>query len=372
MTHEMDRVRVDLGVRSYDVIIGSGLVSQAGRHLVPLLQKPRVAVITDENVGALYASPLTRSFREAGIDCLACTAVPPGEASKSIALMEKLACQLLAAGVDRQTTLIALGGGVVGDLAGFLAATLLRGVDFVQLPTTLLAQVDSSVGGKTGVNLPAGKNLLGAFWQPRAVLADVASLATLPRRELLAGYAETVKYGLINDAAFFDWLEKHGRDLLDGDGPALRHAVATSIAAKAAIVGRDERETAGGPRALLNLGHSFGHALEALAGYNGSLLHGEAVAIGMVMAFEFSARRGFCPDAEAARVRRHLAAAGLPVDLPAGVLPGAMLAAMRHDKKAEAGRIRLVLARGIGQAFMGEPDDNGDILAFIADAKRKG
>ena len=346
------RLPVALGERSYDILVGEGLVARAGALMRPVLPAPRTIVVTDTSVGPLHAGALAASLAEAGIAADTLT-VPAGEASKDFATLERLLDGMIARRAERSTTLVALGGGVVGDLTGFAASILLRGVPFVQIPTTLLAQVDSSVGGKTGINSARGKNLIGSFYQPRLVLADIGALETLPRRELLAGYAEVVKYGLLGDAGFFAWLERNGRALLDGDPGLRREAVYRSCAAKAAIVAEDERET--GRRALLNLGHTFGHALEAELGYDGRLLHGEAVAIGMVMAFALSARLGLGPDAaEVARVTRHLAAVGLPTspgDVP-GVRwdPDRLLDHMSRDKKVQDGRITFILARGIGQA----------------------
>jgi 3-dehydroquinate synthase len=276
---------------------------------------------------------------------------------------------MLEARIERGSMILALGGGVIGDLAGFAASILLRGIEFIQIPTTLLAQVDSSVGGKTGINTAQGKNLVGSFHQPRMVLADIDALESLPRRELLAGYAEVVKYGLINDPAFFSWLETHGADLIDGDPAARRHAVMTSCAAKAAIVAADEREA--DQRALLNLGHTFGHALEAECGYSGELLHGEAVAIGMVMAFELSAMLGFCPSEDPARVARHLASVGLPTS-PAAIGRGfdasRLVHHMRQDKKVKDGRLTFVLARGIGRAFLSREVEPAQLDALLARA----
>ncbi len=351
---EEQRVAVDLGERRYEIVIAEQLLERAGEELAPLLARPRVFVIADERVAALHFERLAASLQRAGIvhDLLT---VPPGEASKSLAGLEALLDELLARRIERRDSIVALGGGVVGDLAGFSAATVLRGVDFIQIPTTLLAQVDSSVGGKTGINSPHGKNLIGAFHQPRLVLADATVLGTLPRRELLAGYAEVVKYGLINDSDFFDWLEARGPALLSGQDPAgLREAVARSCRAKALVVAADEREA--GQRALLNLGHTFGHALEAEAGYDGSLLHGEGVGLGMVLAFELSQRLGLCPGQDMVRVRRHLASVGLPTTLAeiGGSNWGSdrLLDHMSRDKKVQDGRVAFVLVRGIGQAFI--------------------
>ncbi|MEZ5670183.1 MAG: 3-dehydroquinate synthase [Alphaproteobacteria bacterium] len=347
-----ERLTVALDARSYDIVIGSGLIGRAGALMRPVLAGPRVVVVTDTAVGPLYGDALAASLSAAGLAHETVT-VPAGEASKDFVTLAGVVDSLLASRVERSTTLVALGGGVIGDLTGFAASILLRGIDFVQVPTTLLAQVDSSVGGKTGINTPRGKNLVGAFHQPRLVLADVAALDSLPRRELLAGYAEVVKYGLLGDAPFFDWLEQNGAALLAGDLRLRVEAVRRSCAAKAAIVAEDERET--GQRALLNLGHTFGHALEAEVGYDGRLLHGEAVAIGMAMAFALSARLGLGPDAAAvARIRRHLAGVGLPTSPPAlaGVSwdPDRLIDHMTRDKKVRDGRITFILARAIGQA----------------------
>ncbi|MBB4287274.1 3-dehydroquinate synthase [Roseospira goensis] len=345
-------VPVALGERRYDIHIGPGLLDRAGdllRAAVPGAR--RAIVVSDETVAALYLERVRTALTSAGVETGA-HIVPAGEASKSLSRLEDLLEALLGFGLERGTPVIALGGGVVGDLAGFAAAVALRGVPFVQIPTTLLAQVDSSVGGKTAVNSRHGKNLIGAFHQPRLVLADTDTLDTLPRRELRAGYAETAKYGLIGDAAFWDWLEAHGTALLDGDAALRTEAIATSCRAKAAVVAADEREA--GQRALLNLGHTFGHALEAETGYGDALLHGEAVAIGMVMAFDLSHRLGLCPGQDAERVRRHLAAVGLPVRPdPARTWDvERLLGHMARDKKVKDGRITFVLARGIGRAHL--------------------
>jgi 3-dehydroquinate synthase len=293
--------------------------------------------------------------------------LPPGEATKSMAQLAELSDRLLDLGVERTTTLVAFGGGVIGDLAGFAAAIALRGLDYVQIPTTLLAQVDSAIGGKTGINTRHGKNLIGAFHQPRLVLSDTAVLGSLPPRELRAGYAEVVKYGLIDRPDFFAWLEAHGGALLAGEPAAQQHAILESCRAKAAVVAADEREL--GARGLLNLGHTFAHALEAACGYGDELLHGEAVALGIVMAFELSARLGLCPEDDARRVRAHLAAVGLPTALsmvrPEGFATEALLAAMGHDKKARGGRPRFVLARGIGRAFTGAEVEPAEIEALL-------
>ncbi|WP_147163916.1 3-dehydroquinate synthase [Pararhodospirillum oryzae] len=345
---------VPLAERTYPIHIGPGLLARAGELLAPVLRRPSVAVVTDHTVGALYRAPLEASLKAAGI-ASRFIELPPGESSKSFATLERLLDILLEARVERSTTLVALGGGVIGDLTGFAAAILLRGVDFVQIPTTLLAQVDSSVGGKTGINTRHGKNLVGAFHQPRLVLADTGVLDTLSPRDLRSGYAEVVKYGVIDDPAFFAWLEENGPAVLAGDGDARAHAIATSCAAKARIVGADERES--GQRALLNLGHTFGHALEAETGFGPTLLHGEAVGLGMIMALDLSARLGVAPAGDARRLSAHLAACGLPVD-PRTLADAPswdvdrLLAHMGHDKKVSDGRVTYVLARGIGAAYL--------------------
>ncbi len=365
----IDVVRVELGPRSYDIKIGGGLITRAGELAAPVLRQKRVIVITDAHVARLHLDALLQSLRGAGIAAESIV-LPGGEATKSFTELEALCDQLLALKAERGTTLVALGGGVIGDITGFAAAILLRGVDFIQVPTTLLAQVDSSVGGKTGINTAHGKNLIGSFHQPRLVLADIEALDTLPRREMLAGYAEVVKYGLINDPAFFSWCEGHAAGLISGEASARRHAIAASCKAKAAIVGADERESA--DRALLNLGHTFGHALEAECGYGDELLHGEAVAIGMVMAFDLSARLGLCPLEDAARVQRHLASLGLPTS-PSWIdgrswSSGRLVEHMSRDKKVKDGRIGFVLARGIGQAFTPAYADLADVEAMLDEA----
>lgn len=363
------RLEVALGERGYDILVGDDLLGEAGRLIVPLLKRKRVHVITDRTVADLHLAALERSLDLAGIAYEA-VVLPPGEQTKGFTHLEALAERLLELGLERGSTLIALGGGVIGDLTGFAAAILLRGIDFIQVPTTLLAQVDSSVGGKTGINTRAGKNLVGSFHQPRLVLADTAILNTLPRRELLAGYAEVVKYGLIADPEFFAWLEGHGMAVIEGEPEARRRAILESCAAKAAIVAADERET--GRRALLNLGHTFGHAIEAETGYSDEFLHGEAVAVGMVMAFDLSAQLELCPIEDAARVRRHLAAVGLPTGLeadPARIWNvSSLLAHMSRDKKVKDGRITFVLTRGIGKAFVSDNVALADVEALLTSA----
>jgi len=345
-------VPVALGERSYIIHIGSGLLSQAGALMAPLLAQPRVLIVSDEDVAPHHLPDLTKSLKSAGIhhDTVL---LPPGEGSKSFAGFESLINQLLALKPDRKTTLIALGGGVIGDLCGFAASVLLRGVDFIQIPTTLLAQVDSSVGGKTGINAPAGKNLIGSFHQPVSVLIDTDTLATLPEREMKAGYAEIVKYGALGDAVFFDWLEAHGAQVLARQPAALAQAIETSCRAKAAIVAADEREE--GKRALLNFGHTFGHALEAETGFSDQLLHGEAVAIGMVMAARLSQHLGLCEAAVEQRLAAHLQAVGLPTR-PHDIRPAWDIDAIcRHfygDKKTEGGKLNFVVLNGIGEALV--------------------
>ena len=350
----IERLGVDLGERSYDILIGNGLLADAGRLMAPVLRSSQVAVITDENVaGAGHLATLEKALVAAGVDARTII-LEPGEQTKDFAHLERVTNDLLARGIDRKTTLVALGGGVIGDLTGVCAALTLRGLDFVQVPTTLLAQVDSSVGGKTAINTAQGKNLVGAFYQPRLVLADTDVLDTLPPRELRAGYAEVVKYGVIVMPEFFDWLEGNGAALLAGDAAARRRAILTCCDAKARIVSADETEQ--GQRALLNLGHTFGHALEAETGYGGGLLHGEAVAIGMVMALTLSTRLGLCQGNDAGRLRTHLDATGLPADL-SGLNTGGwtakrLLAHMMKDKKTEGGKLTFILARAIGDAFI--------------------
>jgi 3-dehydroquinate synthase len=362
-----ERLTVELGPRSYEIVIGAGLLHRAGAELRPVLREPRAVVVTDRHLAATpHLATLEASLQAAAIECRTLV-VPAGESSKSMAELERLLDQLLAAGIERGTTLIALGGGVVGDLAGFAAAILLRGLDYVQIPTSLLAQVDSAVGGKTGINTRQGKNLIGSFHQPRLVLSDTAVLASLPPRQLRAGYAEVVKYGVIDRPEFFAWLERHGAALLAGDAALQQHAIVESCRAKAALVASDERER--GARALLNLGHTFGHALEALAGYDESLLHGEAVALGIVLAATLSVRLGLCPAADAARIRAHFAAVGLPTARAAagagGFAAEALIAAMAHDKKAVDARPRFVLLRGIGRAFAGATVEPAELLALL-------
>ena len=345
-------ISVSLGTRSYDIHVGPNLIAEAGALLKPFARGP-VPVVTDANVARLYLERFVAGLTRAGIDARPIV-LDAGEATKSFPWLERLTRELLATGVDRRGLIIAFGGGVVGDLTGFAAGVLKRGVDFAQVPTTLLSQVDSSVGGKTGINVAEGKNLIGVFHQPRIVLADTKVLSTLPRRELKAGYAEVVKYGAYGDAAFFDWLEANAATALKGEPAAIVHAVAQSCRMKADIVIRDEREA--GVRALLNIGHTFGHALEAATGYSDRLLHGEGVAVGMALAFRLSTKLGLCPGQDTDRFIRHLKAIGLPTeiaDIPGDrPEPDGLLAHMAHDKKAKDGKPVFVLVRGIGQAFV--------------------
>jgi 3-dehydroquinate synthase len=360
-------VNVALGARAYDIIIGRGVLASLGQRVAALKPGARAAIVTDEHVGQRHLKATEAALASAGIGSVAVT-VAPGEGSKSIATFERVCDALIAARIERGDLVVALGGGVVGDLAGFAAASVRRGLDFVQVPTSLLAQVDSSVGGKTGINSRHGKNLIGAFYQPILVAADTALLDTLPDREFRAGYAEIAKYGLLGDAAFFAWLETNWKDLFAG-GPAREHAIAVSCRMKAAIVARDERET--GDRALLNLGHTFGHAFEAAAGFSDRLLHGEAVALGMAMAFGFCVRRKLVAPADAQRVVRHLAAVGLPTRLSEvrGGLPDVdrLMELMAQDKKVKRGRLTFILARAIGQAFVAPDVDAADVRAFLSE-----
>lgn len=346
-----ERVKVELGARAYEVRIGAGLLGRAGAEMAPLLRRPRVAVVADETVAALHLQALRAGL--GAIEMVSMT-LPPGEGTKAWPQFERVCEWLLEQKVERKDIVVAFGGGVVGDLVGFAAAVLRRGVRFVQIPTTLLAQVDSSVGGKTGINAPQGKNLIGAFHQPSLVLADIDLLGTLPARDFLAGYGEVVKYGLLGDAAFFDWLERNGPALAAGDPAARQYAVTRSVQMKAEIVARDETEE--GDRALLNLGHTFCHALEAATGYSDRLLHGEGVAIGCALAFELSQRLGLCSQEAPSRVRAHLRNMKMKVDLSdiEGDLPDAegLIGLMAQDKKVLYGKLRFILARGIGEAFV--------------------
>lgn len=365
----MKTLSVELGARGYDILIGPGLLKAAGRLCGAVMPSQRAIILTDAHVESHYLAMVEDALAGEGLMAQSIT-LPAGEDTKSFDRFEALMTALLDLEPDRKTTLIALGGGVIGDVTGFAASVLLRGVPFIQIPTTLLAQVDSSVGGKTGINTPHGKNLVGSFYQPRLVLADLDTLATLPQRELKAGYAEIVKYGLLGDAAFFGWLEVHGEALLAGDEAARAEAVEICCRMKARIVTEDERE--GGKRALLNLGHTFGHALEAETGYGAALLHGEAVAVGLDLAFHFAASEGMCALEEATRVRVHLRETGLlrrigdiPLTPPGGWDAARLAEHMRHDKKAEEGRLTFVLPRAIGEAEVVKGIDIGRVIAFL-------
>jgi 3-dehydroquinate synthase len=359
-------VTVDLGQRSYDVVIGRGLLGGAGAEIAKRAPAARAAIVTDETVASLHLPALRESLIEAGIEPTAIK-IPPGEESKSFARLAEVVDALLEARLERTDIVVALGGGVVGDLAGFAAAIVRRGMRVVQIPTTLLAQVDSSVGGKTGINTPRGKNLVGAFHQPTLVLADAGVLDTLPPRIFNAGYAEIAKMALIGDAAFFAWLEQNWRAMAAG-WPEREQAVAIAVRAKAAAVAADERDE--GQRALLNLGHTFGHALEAAAGYSDRLLHGEAVAIGTVLAFDFSARRGLSPAEDTARVAAHLKEVGLPTairDVPSFVSADTLIDLIAQDKKVVRGKLTFILTRGIGKAFIAADIPRVEVVEYLAE-----
>jgi 3-dehydroquinate synthase len=362
----MLRIEVSLANAPYDVCIGAGLLTEAAEHLQPLARDGRLLVVTDENV-AQHCLPILESAMAGASVTLRPYVLPAGEGAKSWTELEKLTDWLLSEHVERSDHIIALGGGVVGDITGFAANIVKRGCKFVQIPTTLLAQVDSSVGGKTAINSAAGKNMVGAFHQPSLVLIDPDVLDTLPRRELGAGFAEVVKYGLIDDADFFAWCETNVEAFFVGDADIRSEAIAYSVRAKARIVAADERETKG-VRALLNLGHTFGHALEADTGYSDKLLHGEGVAAGMALAFRYSARRGECAPEDAARVSDLLRAAALPTTLAeAGVSASgeALVAHMLHDKKREGGTLPFLLARGIGETYLAKDVELADVAAFL-------
>jgi len=360
-------VNVALGERSYDIIIGRGRLGSLGEKIAALRPGAKAAIVSDEIVARHHLAATEAALAAAGIGTSSVT-VPPGESSKSFAMLERVCEALIAARIERADVVVALGGGVIGDLAGLAAALVRRGLDYVQVPTTLLAQVDSSVGGKTAIDSTHGKNLIGAFHQPVLVLADTALLDTLPERQFRAGYAEVVKYGLLGDPGFFAWLEANWRELFAG-GAAREHAIAVSCRMKAAIVARDEREH--GERALLNLGHTFGHALEAAAGFSDRLLHGEAIALGMTLAFAFSAKRGLLPRSEAERVERHLAAVGLPIHLSSvpGGPPDAdrLMELIAQDKKVKRGRLTFILARAVGASFVAPDVDAAEVRAFLVE-----
>jgi 3-dehydroquinate synthase len=363
-----ERLRVDLSGRAYDIVVGAGVLHDAGPEIASLRKARRVFIVTDETVARRHLPGLTASLERAGIRHVL-SIVPPGEASKSFAMLERVVTGMLEANLERSELIVALGGGVIGDLAGFAAGIVKRGLDYVQVPTTLLAQVDSSVGGKTAIDTPQGKNLVGLFHQPALVLSDTAVLESLPPRELKAGYAEILKYGLIGDAPFAEWVGAHAQAILSTAGPERTRAIITSCSMKARVVEADEREA--GQRALLNLGHTFGHAIEACMNFSGRILHGEAVAVGSVMAFELSARMGLCQQAEADRVRSLVAGAGLPSslkDLPdLGAGPEDLVSLMLQDKKARNGKLTLILARGIGKAFIANDVDEAAVRSYFAD-----
>ncbi len=364
-----ERLRVDLGGRAYDIVVGAGVLANAGKEIAALKRAKRGFIVADDHTAGLHLGALTRSLDAAGLSHTAAV-LPPGEASKSFGVLEQLVSQMLDAKVERGDLVIALGGGVIGDLAGFAAGITKRGLDYVQVPTTLLAQVDSSVGGKTAIDMPQGKNLVGLFHQPCLVLSDTAVLDTLPEREMRAGFAEILKYGLIGDAAFAEWVGSNATAILAKAGPERTKAIVTSCRMKARVVEADEREA--GQRALLNLGHTFAHAIEACAGYSGKVLHGEAVAVGCVLAFELSERLKLCPPGQAARVRAWFASAGLPAsvaDLPElGASEDDLVEIMKQDKKASGGTLVFVLARGIGQAFVANDVDPAAVKSLLTHA----
>ena len=359
-------VRVELGDRSYDIVIGTDLIASAGAKIAAMLPGSRAIIVSDRNVASLHLTPLKKSLATAGVDT-AQHVIEPGEASKNFANLEAVVDAVLAARLERGDAVIALGGGVVGDLIGFAAGISRRGMNLIQIPTSLLAQVDSSVGGKTGINTPRGKNLVGLFLQPQLVLADLKVLDTLPERQFRAGYAEIVKYGLINDAGFFAWLENNWRDVFSS-GAARQRAISTSCRAKAAIVAMDEREA--GPRALLNLGHTFGHALEAATGYSDRLIHGEAISIGIVLAADYSAAAGLCPARVPDKIRAHFSAVGLPTSLDeiAGDPPSTdqLMEHIAQDKKVVRGSLTLILLRGIGEAFIANDVPTAIVADFLS------
>jgi 3-dehydroquinate synthase len=363
----VETVRVELGERGYDILVGAGLIRKLGGAVRDRFGQRRAFLITDERIAPHWLEAARDGLGAAGIETRHYI-LPSGESTKSLAQLERLLDWLLSERVGRDGLVLALGGGVVGDIAGFAAAITLRGLDFVQVPTTLLSQVDSSVGGKTAINTSHGKNLVGAFHQPGLVVIDTSVLDTLPKREVMAGYAEVVKYGLIRDPGFFEWLEKNGAEVLAGNADARRHAVVESCRAKARVVASDERET--GDRALLNFGHTFGHALEAEAGYGGDVLHGEAVSIGMILALELSRRMDLCPGQDVDRVRRHFERVCLPTDIASIAAArkwtaDGLIGHMRHDKKVLAGRMRFILARCIGDAFVTADVKESDVAEIL-------
>jgi 3-dehydroquinate synthase len=369
MSHSV--ISVATAQKSYDILIGAGVLTQGLPVMAEVLPpaKTKICVVTDENVAKIYLIPFMRALEAQGYTCYPPVILPAGEGVKNFKQLEAVIDKVLSYKLDRSAALVALGGGVVGDITGFAASVLLRGIRFVQVPTTLLAQVDSSVGGKTGINTAQGKNLVGSFYQPDLVLIDTDTLATLPERELKAGYAEVLKYALINDEVFFEWLEKYGKAVIARDPVMVKSAIETSCRAKAAIVAADEREQKD-LRALLNLGHTFGHALEAIGNYDGRLLHGEAVAIGMRLAFDFSVNKGLCNRDEAMRVGQHMDDVGLIQKAPFDVEEAVMIEWMRGDKKNAGNRLTLILAEGIGRAFVSRYMEEKDLTGWLQSALR--
>lgn len=365
-------INVALGERSYDIIIGCKLLDEAGILIKPAIRGERIIIITDQNVAPLYLNTLKLSAEKEGIKVKEII-LPAGEQTKSISYFEKLIDQILALKIDRKVALVALGGGVIGDLTGYVAASILRGIDFIQIPTTLLSQVDSSVGGKTGINSKNGKNLIGAFYQPRLVIADIDVLDSLPQREILAGYAEVVKYGLINNSEFFIWLEEFGLELCAGNKEYRQRAVLKSCSSKAEIVAKDETEQ--NMRALLNLGHTFGHALETETGFSNKLLHGESISLGICLAFDLSLLLELCSKSDAVRIRNHFSAAGLPtylsdisdIDWDANTLLNHMLS----DKKTENGKLNFILVKGIGKSFIAQNINPKNVQIVIEQANQQ-
>ncbi len=357
-------VKVSTGQAAYDIVIGAGLLAEAGKRIKDVFAPSKVCVVTDERVAKIYLVNVMKALEAAGLTPTPPIIIPSGEETKNFAQLQYIIDKALGFKLDRKSAFVALGGGVVGDITGFAASILLRGIPFVQMPTTLLAQVDSSVGGKTAINMPQGKNLVGTFYQPRLVLIDTATLKTLPEREMKAGYAEILKYALIDDTAFFDWLEQNGNKVLEHHEAALSHAIRISCESKAKIVAADEKEQKD-IRALLNLGHTFGHALESIYNYDGRLLHGEAVGIGVKMAFGLSEALGLCPAVDTEKVAKHLAGKGLMAVPPQKVGAGQMLEKMRGDKKATGGKLTLVLLKGIGKAFVAKDVEEGKLKSFL-------
>lgn len=357
-------VRVEAESGAYDIVIGAGLMESAGARLSAVLPSKKIAIVTDESVARLYLTKFMKSLEAAGFTPSPPIILKPGEETKNFAQLQYIIERALAYKLDRKSALVALGGGVIGDITGFAASIIMRGIKFVQVPTTLLAQVDSSVGGKTAINTPMGKNLVGSFYQPEIVLIDTDTLRTLPEREMKSGYAEILKYALIDNLAFFTWLDANGRKLLDGNPAALEYAITLSCKAKAAIVKADEKEQKD-IRALLNLGHTFGHALEAIGGYDGRLLHGEAVGIGLKLACDFSQSLGLCPAADAAKVSAHLVSTKLLDNPPFKADAGDVLEKMRGDKKAKDGKMTFILLKGIGQAFVANDVAEADVQKFL-------